>query len=64
LNRAIFGLSVQFKQVGENLTEATDTVKRQPWRMIWPTTKKYPNDPGPTPPPKKATPSPRHPRQQ
>jgi len=60
LNTAIFGLSAQFKQVGENLSEATDTVKRQPWRMIWPTTKKYPNDPGPTPAQKKATPAPRH----
>ena len=62
LNTAIFGLGVQFKQVGENLTEATDTVKRQPWRMIWPTTKKYPNDPAPTPSQKKSTPSPRAPR--
>jgi paraquat-inducible protein B len=64
LNTAIFGLSVQVKQIGLNLTEATDTVKRQPWRLIWPTTKKYPNDAGPTPPQKKATPSPRHTRQQ
>ena len=63
LNKAIFGLGVQFTQVGENLTEATDTVKRQPWRMIWPTTKKYPNDPGPTPSQKKSTPPARHPRQ-
>jgi paraquat-inducible protein B len=63
LNTAIFGLSVQFKQIGENLSEATDTVKRQPWRLIWPTTKKYPNDPAPTRSRKKATPPPRHTRQ-
>jgi phospholipid/cholesterol/gamma-HCH transport system substrate-binding protein len=25
-----------------NLQEATDTVKRQPWRLFWPSTKKYP----------------------
>jgi paraquat-inducible protein B len=59
LNSTISDLSVQFKQVGANLSEATDTVKRQPWRLIWPTTKKYPNDPGATPPQKKSTPSPR-----
>jgi paraquat-inducible protein B len=59
LNTTISDLSVQFKQVGANLSEATDTVKRQPWRLIWPTTKKYPNDPGATPAQKKSTPSPR-----
>jgi phospholipid/cholesterol/gamma-HCH transport system substrate-binding protein len=31
-----------------NLAQATDTVKRQPWRLIWPSTKKYPS---PTPRP-------------
>ncbi|MBV9392529.1 MAG: hypothetical protein JOY96_11625 [Verrucomicrobia bacterium] len=28
-------------RTGQNLTEATDTVKRQPWRLIWPSAKKY-----------------------
>jgi hypothetical protein len=31
-----------------NLEQATDTVKRQPWRLIFPVTKKYPSpSPGP-----------------
>ena len=41
LNTTIAELSVQFKIIGENLTEASDTVKRQPWRLVWPSTKKY-----------------------
>jgi paraquat-inducible protein B len=56
LNTTMATLSVQFKQVGQNLTEASDTVKRQPWRLIWPSTKKYsadgdaaPSQPGYTP---------------
>jgi len=52
LNTTVGDLSVQFKKVGQNLTEASDTVKRQPWRLIWPSTKKYdqearPSSPGP-----------------
>lgn len=27
-----------------NARQFTDTVKRQPWRLIWPSTKKYPED--------------------
>jgi phospholipid/cholesterol/gamma-HCH transport system substrate-binding protein len=27
---------------GRNIKEFTETVKTQPWRLIWPTTKKYP----------------------
>jgi hypothetical protein len=30
----------------KNLSQGSDTVKRQPWRLIWPTTKKYPEDGG------------------
>jgi paraquat-inducible protein B len=44
-------LGAQFSTVGHNLTQATDTVKHQPWRLIWPTTKEYP-----TPSPRKALP--------
>jgi paraquat-inducible protein B len=33
LNTTVADLSVQFKKVGQNLTEASDTVKRQPWRL-------------------------------
>jgi ABC-type transporter Mla subunit MlaD len=34
-------LSRQFRTVGSNLEQASDTVKRQPWRLIWPSTKSY-----------------------
>ena len=49
LNTTVADLSAQFKKVGQNLTEASDTVKRQPWRLIWPSTKKY-DDQGHTAP--------------
>ncbi|MDD5351253.1 MAG: MlaD family protein [Chthoniobacteraceae bacterium] len=32
-------------QTVRNAEQFTDTVKRQPWRLIWPSTKKYPDDP-------------------
>ncbi|MEA3188629.1 MAG: phospholipid/cholesterol/gamma-HCH transport system substrate-binding protein [Chthoniobacter sp.] len=35
-------LGPQFQSIGQNLQEATDTVKRQPWRLVWPSTKTYP----------------------
>jgi phospholipid/cholesterol/gamma-HCH transport system ATP-binding protein len=41
LNTTVSGLGTQFKAVGANLEQASDTVKRQPWRLIWPSTKKY-----------------------
>jgi paraquat-inducible protein B len=63
LNTTVADLSVQFKKVGQNLTEASDTVKRQPWRLIWPSTKKYegesqiaPSKPRPTPSSRKTIP--------
>ena len=27
---------------GENIKQFSETIKTQPWRLIWPTTKKYP----------------------
>jgi ABC-type transporter Mla subunit MlaD len=30
--------------VGGNLKEFSETIKTQPWRLIWPSTKKYPED--------------------
>jgi ABC-type transporter Mla subunit MlaD len=50
LERQLATLSSQFSTVGTNLGQASDTVKRQPWRLIWPSTKKY--EPAPTPPPR------------
>lgn len=44
LNATMAKLGPQVTQIGANLNQATDTVKRQPWRLIWPTTKKYPDE--------------------
>ena len=49
LNRTLNQLSAQFADIGQNLEQATDTVKRQPWRLVWPSTKKYDDEPVATP---------------
>ncbi len=41
LESEITRLSSQLTVTAGNLEQATDTLKRQPWRLIWPTTKKY-----------------------
>ena len=46
LDRTVGVLGDQFSVVGTNLEQASDTLKRQPWRLIWPATKKYPDDGG------------------
>ena len=52
LSRTITNLGAQFSAVGTNLQQASDTVKQQPWRLIWPSTKKY-DEPEATPIPAK-----------
>jgi ABC-type transporter Mla subunit MlaD len=37
-------LGPELKASGANIKELTETVKTQPWRLIWPSTKKYPQD--------------------
>jgi ABC-type transporter Mla subunit MlaD len=37
-------LGPDLKESSENVKEATATLKTQPWRLIWPSTKKYPED--------------------
>ena len=44
LNRTVGEIGPQFSAVGRNLEQASDTVKKQPWRLIWPSTKKYEDD--------------------
>ena len=44
LKSAMNELGPDLKATGDNVQELTDTVKRQPWRLIWPSTKKYPED--------------------
>jgi ABC-type transporter Mla subunit MlaD len=57
LTATIAELRGDLSTVSGNLEQATDTVKRQPWRLIWPSTKKYPEEappkPKPTPVPKR-----------
>jgi phospholipid/cholesterol/gamma-HCH transport system substrate-binding protein len=48
LNTMVSTLAPRVDIITDNLAQATDTVKRQPWRLLWPSTKKYPS---PTPRP-------------
>ena len=48
LNRTVTDVGTRFTAVGGNLEQASETVKRQPWRLIWPSTKKY-DEPAATP---------------
>jgi ABC-type transporter Mla subunit MlaD len=43
----------QIPQVIKNTEQFTDTLKREPWRLLWPTTKSYPGDEKDTPAKKK-----------
>jgi hypothetical protein len=38
------GAAKDFSDTAKNLSQGSDTVKRQPWRLIWPSTKKYPEE--------------------
>jgi ABC-type transporter Mla subunit MlaD len=42
LDRTLLDLRGKFTGIADNLEQATDTLKRQPWRLIWPSTKTYP----------------------
>ena len=44
LNSALSSLQEDLGASAKNLEQGTDTLKRQPWRLIWPTTKKYPEE--------------------
>ena len=37
-------LAPDLKASGDNIKDLTETVRTQPWRLIWPSTKKYPQD--------------------
>ena len=32
----------ELEPAGENIKQFSETIKTQPWRLIWPSTKKYP----------------------
>jgi ABC-type transporter Mla subunit MlaD len=44
LNKTVKSLGPELRGTVHNAEQFTDTVKHQPWRLIWPTTKKYPDD--------------------
>jgi ABC-type transporter Mla subunit MlaD len=44
LKSALNELGPDLRATGANVKDLTQTVKTQPWRLIWPSTKKYPND--------------------
>jgi|GEM_PF-272967 len=44
VNSAVKQLTPCLQVTARNAAQFTDTVKRQPWRLIWPSTKKYPED--------------------
>ena len=52
LDRQLGQLGRKFSNIATNLEQASDTVKSQPWRLIWPSTKKYEADGRASPPPK------------
>ena len=41
VNQLLTGIRPSVQKTTENLAEMTDTLKRQPWRLLWPSTKKY-----------------------
>jgi len=44
LDRQFKSISSKLTATAENLQQGSNTLKHQPWRLIWPTTKKYPED--------------------
>jgi phospholipid/cholesterol/gamma-HCH transport system substrate-binding protein len=48
LDTMVNSLGPRVEIITANLQDATDTLKRQPWRLVWPSTKKYPS-PSPAP---------------
>ena len=41
INALLIGVRPSVQKTTENLAQMTDTLKRQPWRLLWPSTKKY-----------------------
>lgn len=52
-DRVIGKIEPQLAATLRNVEQLTDTLKRQPWRVIWPTTKTYPEPAPALPAPKK-----------
>jgi len=46
LKSTLNSLSPDLKTAGANIADLTSTVKTEPWRLLWPSKKKYPDDNG------------------
>ena len=46
--------TTDLEPAGQNIKQFSETIKTQPWRLIWPSTKKY-AEASPTPPPSQGT---------
>ena len=58
LKGTMANLSPQLDEAGHNIEQFSDTVKREPWRLIWKTQKQYPGDnAAPEQPPQRAEPA-------
>jgi phospholipid/cholesterol/gamma-HCH transport system substrate-binding protein len=44
LKSTLNSVGPSLEQIGHNVEDATATLRTQPWRLIYPTTKKYPSD--------------------
>jgi ABC-type transporter Mla subunit MlaD len=55
LNAALATLGPDLKTTIANTKDFTATIRSQPWRLIWPTTKKYPQDEATPAPVRRAT---------
>ncbi len=44
LKSALNALTPDLKATGQNVSDLTDTLKHQPWRLVYPATKKYPGE--------------------
>ncbi len=48
LKSTLNSLGPSLEAIGHNVEDATATLRTQPWRLIWPSTKKYPAETEPT----------------
>jgi len=46
--------TIELEPAGQNIKQFSETIKPQPWRLIWPSTKKY-AEASPTPAPGQGT---------
>ena len=44
LKSAMDDIAPDLRETGANVKDLTATVKREPWRLVWPSKKEYPND--------------------